>query len=165
MKGGLGSAFIREGALAVQAVVVCNAFGDVVDKTGKIVAGARVSPDSREFVDTSSVLASSGLEGKFLTRKEDNQNTVLCAVMTNARLEKDQCQKAATSAFQGISQAVRPASIAYDGDVVFLAATGQVGASAEQVGRLGGDCIAQAIVQGVCAAWGFGLVPEASVNE
>src|SRR5205823_2034304 len=54
MKSGLGSFTVGlpEGVL-VASLVVVNALGDVRDPaTGKIVAGARRSADSREFADT-----------------------------------------------------------------------------------------------------------------
>jgi L-aminopeptidase/D-esterase-like protein len=57
MKSGIGSATVPlEGAFAgvqVSALAVVNAFGDIIDPaTGKIIAGARRSPQSREFADT-----------------------------------------------------------------------------------------------------------------
>src|SRR3954451_23068412 len=54
MKSGLGGFAVSwpDGVL-VSSLVAVNALGDVRDpKTGKIVAGARRSPDSRDFVDT-----------------------------------------------------------------------------------------------------------------
>ena len=42
MKGGLGTASIKVGPVVVAALMVVNAFGDVLDsETGKILAGAR----------------------------------------------------------------------------------------------------------------------------
>src|SRR5438477_407397 len=53
MKGGVGSYTVTlPGGVLVSALCAVNAVGDVRDPaTGKIVAGARVSADSREFID------------------------------------------------------------------------------------------------------------------
>ncbi len=46
MKGGQGSASCASGEIVVGALVVVNAFGDITDMQGNLLAGARVSPDS-----------------------------------------------------------------------------------------------------------------------
>ena len=55
MKGGVGSSILHGAAgLKVGALMVVNAFGDIVDpETGMKVAGARKSHESRELVETS----------------------------------------------------------------------------------------------------------------
>jgi len=54
MKSGIGSFTVTlPGDVMVSSLVAVNAFGDVRDPaTGKIVAGARSSPTSRDFIDT-----------------------------------------------------------------------------------------------------------------
>src|SRR3989442_12871964 len=52
MKGGLGTASVRLGDVAIGALAVVTAAGDIVDgRTGKIVAGAR-TPDGAGFSGT-----------------------------------------------------------------------------------------------------------------
>ena len=53
MKGGVGtSSIVLPDGLVVASLVVVNAFGDIIDNvTGKIIAGARVAPDSLEFAN------------------------------------------------------------------------------------------------------------------
>ena len=57
-KGGLGTAFITGiDGLLVGALVVVNALGDVVNpETGEILAGARKTPESREFADSTQLV-------------------------------------------------------------------------------------------------------------
>jgi L-aminopeptidase/D-esterase-like protein len=58
MKSGVGSASLTLGSgVMVAALVVVNAVGDVIDPAvNKIIAGARMSATSREFVDSAAAL-------------------------------------------------------------------------------------------------------------
>ena len=52
-----GTAPAVDGGVVVAALVAVNAWGDVIDPaSGKVVAGARKSPESRELVDSAAVL-------------------------------------------------------------------------------------------------------------
>jgi len=94
MKSGLGSATVElDGGVLVASLVAVNAMGDVRDPaSGKIVAGARRSPASREFLDTAAYMKRHSAEaGSAATPK----NTTLAVVATNARLTKLQARKLA----------------------------------------------------------------------
>jgi L-aminopeptidase/D-esterase-like protein len=163
MKGGFGCAVAHDGALIAQAFVACNGFGDVRDPhSGVIIAGARTAPDSMDFLDSAKAIAEGKLPPGFGQPpvKPSGQNTVLCAVVTNARLDKSACCEAAQLAVPGLERSLSPALSPFDGDVVFLAATGEIEATPGQVGMLAAEAIAQAIVFGVHAADGFGLLPD-----
>ncbi len=58
MKSGIGSASLTLGSgVMVAALVAVNALGDVIDpESGKIVAGARVSPPARDFVNSAAAM-------------------------------------------------------------------------------------------------------------
>ena len=56
MKGGFGAQVERSGAVVVGAMVVVNAFGDVRDGAGRIIAGAR--EDGGGFTDVAALIAS-----------------------------------------------------------------------------------------------------------
>ncbi len=51
-KGGLGGASLSLGELQMGVMAVVNAFGDVVDESGRIIAGARTAPEASDFADT-----------------------------------------------------------------------------------------------------------------
>ncbi len=75
MKGGVGCATVAlEGPLAgvlVSALAVVNALGDVMDpETGKLIAGARVSADSRELAGSAKAMKS-GAIWRFSERQHD----------------------------------------------------------------------------------------------
>lgn len=156
MKGGLGSAAVRLGDdLVVGAVVAVNGFGDVVDPaTGEIAAGAR-RPDGEGPADTLRVMAqmAGGKAPGF------GSSTVIGVVASNARLTKEEANKVAQMAQDGIARAMRPAHTMYDGDTIFALATGGVKADVNVVGAYAAEVMAESILRAVKAAEGAGGVP------
>ena len=107
-KGGLGSAsmLLSDGTL-VGAIVVVNAVGDIVDPRAQtVIAGTRRS-DGPDF-----------LAGNPFG------NTTIAVVATNAALTKEQTNKVAQMAHDGMAQAIHPAHTMFDGDTVFALALG-----------------------------------------
>lgn len=107
MKGGLGSASMQlDEELIVGAIVVVNAAGDVVDpQTQQVIAGAR-SP-----------------QGGFVFHSPFG-NTTIAVVATNATLRKNEINKIAQMAHNGLALTLRPAHTMFDGDTVFALALG-----------------------------------------
>jgi L-aminopeptidase/D-esterase-like protein len=81
-------------------------------------------------------------------------NTTIGVVMTDARLSREQANRVATVAHDGIARAVRPAHTMYDGDTMFCVATGAVDAPYDAVEAVAADVVAAAIATGVRAAAG-----------
>jgi L-aminopeptidase/D-esterase-like protein len=120
MKGGVGHASVRVGPWVVGALVACNAVGDVLDPaTGQVLAGA-LSEDGQRLHDTQRAL----LAGELGQRPLPGTNTTIGAVATNARLDKAQAQRLATSAHDGLARSIRPVHTVFDGDTLFALATG-----------------------------------------
>jgi L-aminopeptidase/D-esterase-like protein len=86
-------------------------------------------------------------------------NTTIGAVLTDARLTKEQANRVATVAHDGIGRAVRPAHTVYDGDTIFCLATGAIDAPADLVEVVAADVVARAIAAGVRAARPLGIPP------
>jgi len=105
MKSGVGSyALIAGDGLAIGALAVVNAFGDVVDPDdGTIIAGLR--GEKNEFLDTAKLVAGISGELKFGVR-----NTTLVVVATNATLDKSQAQKVAQMGQVGLAKTVSRAT-------------------------------------------------------
>jgi L-aminopeptidase/D-esterase-like protein len=128
MKSGLGTASIRLGNnVTIGALAAVNAFGDVVNKERKIIAGAQkiiknISKNETIFADTLSIMNS--LVGQGIFKLAERQNTIIGVVATNAKLTKDQANKFAESASDGITLSVQPAFTMLDGDTVFALSTG-----------------------------------------
>lgn len=142
MKGGLGSASTRlnDGTL-VGAIVVVNAYGDVIDQqTQQVIAGAR-NPLG-EFIF-------SNLFG----------NTTIAVIATSASLTKEATNKVAQMAHNALAQTIRPAHTMFDGDTVFSLALGPRSetrpdseTTASQVSRIGAAAtttLARAIVKAI----------------
>ncbi len=79
-------------------------------------------------------------------------NTTIGVVLTDAKLSKDQANRIATVAHDGIARAIRPAHTMYDGDTIFCLATGAASAPYDAVEALAADLVGSAIVEGVRAA-------------
>ena len=86
--------------------------------------------------------------------------TVIGVVATNARLDKEQVNKVAQMAQDGLARTIRPAHTLFDGDTLFALATGRVRASVTLVGAYAAEAVAQAIVRAVRSAGAAGGLPS-----
>lgn len=154
-KTGIGSAAISlGGGLVVGALIAVNPFGDVVDGQGQIIAGTR--PLRGEgFADSLALLRS--LTGRLALQVAGA--TVIGVVATNARLTKEQANKVAQMAHDGLARAIRPAHTLFDGDTIFALATGKVRASPTLVGAYAAEVVAEAIVAAARNAVAAGGLP------
>ena len=89
-------------------------------------------------------------------------NTTLGVIAVCAPLSGPDCKRVAIMAHDGLARAIRPAHTPFDGDIVFVAASGGAPLAEPhplQVARIGSaaaDCLARAIARGVYAASGLG---------
>jgi L-aminopeptidase/D-esterase-like protein len=145
-KSGIGSACVEiVDGLFVGAIAVVNALGDVIDPhTGEIIAGAR---SENGFTDTLQVMRSFVTPTSTLTN-----NTVVGVVATNAKLSKEEANKVAQMAHDGLARTIRPAHTMYDGDTIFALSTGELKADVNLIGAFAAEVFAEAIVRGVRAA-------------
>jgi len=155
MKSGVGSASLTLGSgVMVAAMVVVNALGDVIDpETGKVVAGARTSPDSREFVNSAAAMRHGAAGPAF------RGNTTLAVVATNARLDRVQINKVAALASLGVARTISPVNTMADGDMTFAIALGREEASVDAVGVAAAEALAMAVLRAVRAAKTLGGIP------
>jgi L-aminopeptidase/D-esterase-like protein len=169
MKSGLGTASVDlGGGCVVGAIVAVNALGDVIDPgSGRILAGARptrLGPvkvgGKGPFADTMTVMR--GFVGKTALRFATKANTVIGVVATNAKLTKDEANKVAQMAHDGLARVVRPAHTILDGDTLFALSTGKKNVDVSIVGAFAADALAQAIVRAVLSAKAVGGLPAAS---
>jgi len=159
MKSGIGTASLEIGAgIIVAAIAAVNVFGDVIDPaSGKIVAGARVVQKGPikvgkgpYFADTLCVMES--LIGRTMLGFSSRENTAIGIVATNAKLNKEQINKVAQMAQDGLARTVRPAHTMLDGDTIFALATGDKNADVNIVGAFGAEVFAQAVLRAVRTA-------------
>lgn len=129
MKGGIGIGVADAGGIAVRALAVVNAVGDVRDAAGHIVAGAR---DERgRFLDSAEWIA----RGADRSARFDDlagRNTTLCVVSTNAALDRAALASVARAASAALYRRITPVGTMFDGDVVFATAPIEDGVAAAQ---------------------------------
>lgn len=146
--GGVGAILLRQDALLVGAVAAVNCVGDVV-QNGKIIAGAKNARG--EFLDSETGMLKSYTANRDFFSENEDENTVLVCVLTNADLSKSEMTRIAAHGQNGIARAVRPAHSIFDGDVVFAVCSGTVAATQDAVGILAAKAVEQAIVRAVTA--------------
>jgi len=169
MKSGVGTASIEIGAgVIVAAIAAVNAFGDIIDpSSGKIIAGARskdVGPvhigAPGYFADTMQVMQT--LIGRTALGFGSRGNTVIGVVATNAKLNKEEINKVAQMAHDGLARTIRPAHTMLDGDTIFALATGDHAADVNIVGAFAAEVFSQAILRAVRAAKSVSGIPAVS---
>ena len=144
--GGVGIASAPAGAATVAAVMVANSVGGIWDDERHEWA-APLAPGQ--------VTRQGGTQGPVA-----GANTTIGVVVTDAELTKEQANRVAAVAHDGIARAVRPAHTRYDGDTIFCLATGAVAPSgtagtppvpalADLVETAAAEAVARAIVQAV----------------
>jgi L-aminopeptidase/D-esterase-like protein len=116
MKGGFGCAVESLPDVAVAAMVVVNAFGDVRDERGTIIAGARSL--GSDFADAMRVLQRAELAPP-VTFEEAARNTTLAIVASSAVLSVGELAQLARAASAALFRRITPCGSSVDGDVVF----------------------------------------------
>ena len=155
MKGGLAvSAVSLGGDVTVAALTVVNALGDVIDKDGTILAGARRGSG---FVDSGSVLRELPHAPTFSAM----ESTTLSVVMTDAKLDKLQCGIVARMSHDGFARAINPVHTPVDGDCAFVLATGARPSNVFQVGAAAAEAVAASIRRAVMVSASLGGAPAA----
>ena len=169
LKGGLGSAsFVTEAKgrppVTVAALAAVNPVGSVL-MPGTDVFWAWPFEQKSEFggrrpsSDHRPLALDSAFPG------EVGGNTTLVVVATDAALTKAEAKRVAIMAQDGIARAMRPVHTPYDGDTVFVLATGahrldEPVAGIARIGMLAADCTARAIARGVYEADDLDYIPS-----
>lgn len=119
-KGGVGYAEVSVGEASIGALVVTNSFGDIIDitKGGEVIAGAK---KDGKYIDTSKyILRGSG------GVKASGTNTTIGCVFTDATVTREQANKLAELAQNGLALSISPVHTMMDGDTMFVMASGKV---------------------------------------
>lgn len=148
-RGGQGVAVRRAGALTVGVIVANNAVGEVREEDGTWVARARVADDAPRYPLHPDALPRPGAAAP--GGGGPTQNTVIGAIVTNARLSKRQAHRVADLGHTGVARTVWPAHTEMDGDALFCLATGEVEAHVDTVAHLAAEAVAEACRRGPLA--------------
>lgn len=147
LRGGFGHARARAAGYTVEAFVVANPVGSVVDPATGLLYGDPAQPavDMEAFAQ--------------LERPTPKLNTTIGVIATDAPLTKAQLKRVAMTGHDGIARAVRPAHSPLDGDTLFAVSTAPAGAAPvhdvealAELGQVGAGVIQAAIVDAVVSA-------------
>lgn len=117
-KSGVGTASVQVGKATVGALVVVNAFGNLVSpRTGAVLAGAR-DPVTGDYVVAANAL------GELRAEPPGNTHTTIGVVATDAALDPDRVNHLARIAHDGLARTIQPVHTLFDGDTIFALATG-----------------------------------------
>jgi L-aminopeptidase/D-esterase-like protein len=132
-----------------------NAFGDVLDGRGGILAGAR--GDDGTFVDSTRYLTSAEmLPALWSPPPTPVTSTTLVAVVTDAPLTRIDLARLARMATTALARRISPVNTPFDGDIVFALSTAVESADVTPVeilalGAAATIAVDQAIVRAVSA--------------
>lgn len=168
LKGGLGSAsFVTEDGFEIGAIAAVNAFGSAVmpgtstlwawpfEQGGEL--GHQHPPQAQA--------SAAGMPDDIKRPAQPAQNTTIACIAVNASLTPAQARRIAIMAHDGMARALRPVHAPFDGDVVFVLATGARPLDEPhpwhlaRLGTLAADCLARAIARGVFEAQALGGWP------
>ncbi|MGE5326201.1 MAG: P1 family peptidase [Deltaproteobacteria bacterium] len=142
------------GGATVQALAVVNALGDVLNPSnGSILAGARKSPRSREFVGTTAKMLQAPDRKVF-------SNTTLVVIMTDAVIPRQLLPQLTRKVHKAFIRTIFPVHTRFDGDLVFGLSLGRKKADVKSIGAEAVEAAAQAISRAVLCARGLGGLPS-----
>ncbi len=118
-RGGIGMSSMQVGGATIAALIVANPAGDVYDGDTLIASGS-IDGQSRPILREAALMAGAqnSLDAPI------SANTVIGILATDALLTKEEANRLAEIAQDGIALSVRPAHTPYDGDTLFCASTG-----------------------------------------
>ncbi|MBR6701140.1 MAG: P1 family peptidase [Firmicutes bacterium] len=162
MKSGLGIYAVQIGDVQCAAVVAVNALGDVIDyDTHERIAGMLNSTKDGIGNTVEAMYEEIGKAKNVFTG-----NTTIGCIITNAKLNKDQCNKLAQIAHNGYAKVISPVHTSADGDTIFVMATGEVEVGPDSLGALATEVMARAINRAVRKAEpAYGLKAASSFNK
>jgi L-aminopeptidase/D-esterase-like protein len=157
LKGGIGSASATaSGGITIGALAAVNAIGSAVIGDGPHFWAAPFERDG-EFGGRGlpSPMPQNALAVR--TKGQSLENTTLVVVATDAVLTKEQTQRLAMMAQDGLARALRPIHTPFDGDIVFAAATGAVALADPmqalvELGTVAADVVVRAIARAIYEA-------------
>jgi L-aminopeptidase/D-esterase-like protein len=160
LKGGLGSAsVVAPDGHVVGALAAVNSFGSVVAPGGRAFWAAPFEIGD-EFGGVPPGRGRAAPDDWGLSKRDPaaRANTTLAVVAVDAVLTPAEAKRIAIMAQVGLARAIRPVHAPFDGDVVFVLATGARPLAEPRtfgltvLGALAADCVARAVARGVYEA-------------
>jgi L-aminopeptidase/D-esterase-like protein len=165
LKGGIGTASdTLDSGIIVGGLVALNSFGSPVDpETGQFYG--RYLEKAGEFANLKPPTPLKKKVSSPVNPKGVGRHTTIGVVTTDANLTKTQATRVAQMAHDGLARAIWPVHTIFDGDTVFVLATGQIALPEEktpfgsgiiealnQLGVSAADVLSRAVIHAVLAA-------------
>ncbi len=148
-KGGLGAALGRIGDINILVLAVVNNFGNVIDRSGNIIAGIR---GDSGFVDLKSMdITLSPFE-----------NTNLFAVITDAGLDREDLLMAGRVVSAVFGRHFSPPGSSADGDILVMVSAGDKKIQADILGFTALEVAGAAVEDAIYSAEGTDSIPSVS---
>ena len=159
IKSGIGSASLKTGdGVIVAALIAVNAVGDIIGhKSGALLAGPR-NAQNRGFQSSIEIMKKGIAHKKLLP-----ENTTLGVVATNAGLTKEQVNKLAQMAHDGLARSINPVHTMHDGDTIFSLSIGDKQCDLSTLGALAAEVVSDAIENAIRKATTLAGIP--AVND
>lgn len=154
VKTGQGSAALCRGDLIVAALAAVNAFGDIYDPGGNLLAGPR-NPETGKMERTVNLMLDSGQEGF-------PGNTTLGVIATNADLDCAALGKVCRLAHDGLARSIWPVHTMWDGDTIFSLSRGGIVADVNLVSLMAAEAISAAVLRAALKATSLAGIPTAA---
>lgn len=154
VKTGQGSAALYRGDLIVAALVAVNAFGDIYDPGGNLLAGPR-NPETGKMERTINLMLDSGQDGF-------PGNTTLGVIATNADLDCAALGKVCQLAHDGLARSIWPVHTMWDGDTIFSLSRGGIAADVNLVSLMAAEAISAAVLRAALQATSLAGIPAAA---
>jgi len=149
MDGGVGTAAVAHDGFTVGALVAVNALGDVLDRSGRIIAGAR--DDRGGFADSMRLARTRSGRAPLAP---PGTNTTLAVLATDAALDQQALNSLARAGSTAVARRIAPVHTPFDGDVTFAVSTAPRPEPAPPdvllaLGAMAADALAEAIERSV----------------
>ncbi len=158
LKGGLGSAsVVLDNGITVGALVAVNAIGSVIQQAQKHFWAAPFEVDGEFGGNGPATNVDPFQDLQPYKNLTSGTNTTIAIIATDADLSQAEATRVAIAAHDGMARAIVPSHTPYDGDLVFVAATGKkpLGDPVKdqlEIGHAAAICLSRAIARGVFEA-------------
>ncbi|MGI6203964.1 MAG: P1 family peptidase [Anaerovoracaceae bacterium] len=156
MKAGLGTYAVKVGDVSIGAITSVNSFGNIYDfDTGKPIAGM-MNEEGNGIVDITELMYQK-IDESFEPYDRHIENTCITCIITDAALDKPDCNRIAQIAHNGYARTINPVHTSADGDATFVLAYGDKKADADTLAMLAAEVTGRAINNAaLCARTAYG---------
>ena len=134
MESGQGFSFLEKNGIYVASISVVNAFGDIYDENGNIIAGAKRNGN---FIKTIKYMEN------FI---KNGMNTTLGLIITNAKMDREDACSISEAANISLASIIKPFNTSFDGDTIFTISFKEREADIEIVKILAQEAIRKSVL-------------------